>query len=162
GGLMDRALRPSVDQREEVAAPLPTRRIYYVRVRRVERDVGDAGVLADAQDGLPRLAAVGGLVQAAITARRPERPLRGAANDFAGDRVIHLAADVLGFFEAALGEAPSTVLGFVYAVAIADAALAVAFACADPERRGVLRTERDRANRIRAVIVEDRRPGGSG
>src|SRR5262245_27004776 len=162
GGFMNRAIRAAVDQCVEMAAALPTRRVNDVGVRRIERDIGDAGVLAEAQNGLPRLAAVGGLVKAAIAARRPERPLRGDVDDFAIARVDHYAANVFGFFQADLAEAASAVFGLVDSVAIADAALAVALARSYPHHRRVFRIERYRANRIRTVIVEDRRPGGSG
>src|SRR5215475_5213316 len=161
GGFVNRALGAAVDQRVEMAAALPARRVNDVGIRRIERDVGDAGVFADAQDGLPRLGAVGGLVQAAITARGPQRPLRGDVDDLAVARVNHDAADMFGLFEADLAEAAAAVLGFVNPVAVADAALAVAFARPDPDHGRVFRIERDRADRIRPVIVEDRSPGGS-
>ena len=53
-------------------------------------------------------------------------------------------------------------IGLVDAVAVADAALAVVLAGADPDDVRVLRIERDAADRVRAFAVEDRRPGGAG
>src|SRR5262245_9369343 len=143
---MNRALRPPVDQSVKVPAALPTRGVNDVRVRRIERDVGNAGVLAEAQDGLPGLAAVGGLVQSSIAARRPERPLRGDVNDFAVARVDRYAANVLGFIQADFAEAAPAVFRLVNAVAITDAALAVALPRSYPNHRRVFRIERDRAN----------------
>src|SRR5262249_52955126 len=135
GGFVNRALGAAVDQCVEVAAALPARGVDDIGVRRIERDVSDAGVFADAQDGLPRLAAVGGFVKAAIAARRPQRTLRGDVDDFAIARVDHYAANVFGFFQADLAEAASAVFGLVDSVAIADAALAVALARSDPNHR---------------------------
>src|SRR5262249_17295892 len=82
--------------------------------------------------------------------------------DFGVARIDRDAADVFGFFEADLAETASAVFGLVDSVTVADAALAVAFARAYPDHRRVFRIERDRANRIRAVIVENRRPRGPG
>ena len=50
----------------------------------------------------------------------------------------------------------------VDAVAVADAALAVVLAGADPDDARVLRVDRDAADRVGALAVEDRRPGGAG
>jgi hypothetical protein len=54
-----------------MAPPLIRRREKRVRIAGVENDIGDAGVLADGEDALPGLAAIGGLVQAAVAAGAP-------------------------------------------------------------------------------------------
>src|SRR5262249_32647388 len=54
----------------------------------------------------------------------------------------------------------SAVLALVDAVAVRYAALVIVLACADPDDRGVLRVDGDRADRIRALSVEDWCPGG--
>src|SRR5262245_37275946 len=107
---MNRALRAAIDQRVKVAAALPTRRVDDVGVRRIECDIGDAGVLADGERSLPGLAAVGSLVQAAIAARRPQGALRGDVDDTAIARADHYSANVFGFFQADFAEAASAVL----------------------------------------------------
>src|SRR5262249_31639420 len=162
GALVERALRPAVDERPDVPAALVGGGDQDVRVARVYHHVGDAGVLADRQDVLPGLAAVGGLEQAAVAARPPERPLGGDVDDVRVARVEDDAGDVLRLLEAEVLPGLAAVVGAINAVAVADAALAVVLAGADPDDVGVLRVEDDAADRVRALVVEDRRPGGAG
>ena len=68
----------------------------------------------------PGLAAVGGLVEAAVAARRPQRALRGDVDRVAVLRVDDDAADVLGALEADVRPRPAAVLALVDAVAVAD------------------------------------------
>ena len=56
----------------------------------------------------------------------------------------------------------AAVVALVDAVAVADAALAVVLAGADPDDVRVLRVEGDAADGVRTLAVEDRRPGGAG
>ena len=70
--------------------------MQHVRVARIEHDVGDAGVLADVQHLLPGLAAVGRLVEPAIAARSPQRPLGRDVHRVRVARVDQDLADVLG------------------------------------------------------------------
>ena len=124
--------------------------------------VADAGVLGDREHRRPGLAAVGRLVEAAVAAGRPERALR---RDVDGVRVLRVdqdLADVLGALEADVLPALAAVLALVDAVAVADAALAVVLAGADPDDVRVLRVDRDAADRVGALAVEDGRPGGPG
>ena len=53
-------------------------------------------------------------------------------------------------------QAPAAVDRLVDAVAVADAALAVVLAGADPDRERILRIDRHAADRVRALPVEDR------
>ena len=162
GRFVDGALRAAVDQRPDVPAALVGGGEQHVGVARIEDDVGDAGVLADGQHLLPGLAAVGGLVQAAVAARPPERSLGGDVDDVGVARVDDDLADVLGLLQAHVLPDLAAVVGAVDAVAVADAALAVVLAGADPDDVRVLRDRGRRADRIRAFVVEDRRPGGAG
>ena len=66
---------------------------------------------------------------------------------------------MLGVLEADVLPGLAAVDRPVDAVAVGDAALAVVLAGADPDRERVLRVERDAADRVRALAVEDRRPG---
>src|SRR5207253_1416601 len=56
----------------------------------------------------------------------------------------------------------AAVVGAVDTVAIADAALAVVLAGANPDGVGVLWVEGDRTDGVGALVVEDRVPGGAG
>src|SRR5262249_36782078 len=73
GAAMDAAIRSTVDQREDVPPTLIGGRDENFRMVRVLHDVGDAGVVVDREDFVPRFAAVGRLVEAAIAAGAPER-----------------------------------------------------------------------------------------
>ena len=160
-GLVDARARPAVDHRPLVPAALPRRRVHHVRVARVEVDFVDARVLVDFEDPLPGVSAVGGAVEAALAARRPERSLR---RDEDGARVVGVDrdhADVAGRLQPHVRERTPAVNRLVDAVAVSHRALAVVLAGADPEGEVVVRVERDRADRVRAVVVEDRRPGGA-
>ena len=153
---------PAVDHRPLVPAALPRRRIHHVRIAGVEVDLVDAGVLVDFEDALPRLAAVRGAVEPALAALGPQRPLR-RDEDLARVVGVHRDhADVPRRLQSHVRERAPAVDRLVDAVAVAHRALAVVLAGADPKREVVVRVERDRADRIRAVVVEDRRPGGPG
>src|SRR5262249_5322908 len=146
GRFVQGAFRPAVDERPDVPAALVGGRDQYVGVARVLHHVGDAGVLADLQHALPRLAAVGGLVPAAVAARPPQRPLGGDVDHVRVARVDEDLADVLGLLQADLLPRLAGVVGAVHAVAVADGALAVVLAGADPDGVRVLRVERDVAD----------------
>ncbi len=75
GRLVNRRFRAAIDQRPDVSAPLVGDRVQGVRIARVVQHIRDARVLADVQDQLPGLAAVGGLVETAIAARSPQGTL---------------------------------------------------------------------------------------
>ena len=96
GGLVDRRLGAAVDQRPHVPAALVGRRVQHVGVARVEVDLADARVRATVEHGVPGPAAVGGLVQAAVAARRPQRSLGRHVDHVGVARVDADHADVLG------------------------------------------------------------------
>ena len=120
GAAMDGALRAAIDEGEEGTAALIRRRDHDVRVPRIDDHVSHAGVLADLEDLLPRLAAVGRFVKTAISTRRPERPLRGHVDDVAVFRMNDDAPDVFGVLEAHVLPRLASVLRLVHAVAIGD------------------------------------------
>ena len=111
--------------------------------------------------GGPGLAAVGGLVQAALAAALPERARGRDVHDVGIARVHHDARDVLGELEAHVAEGASAVFALIDAVAVGDAALVVVLAGADPDDGGVLGVDGDPADGVGAVVVEDGRPGGA-
>ena len=157
--LVDARPGAAVDQGEDVAPALVGGGDQGVRVARVHDDVGDAGVLVDREHGVPGLPAVGRLVEAAVAAGRPERALRRDVDDVRVLRVDHDLPDVLGGLEAHVLPALAAVLALVDAVAVADAALRVVLAGAHPDDVRVRRVDRDAADRVGPLAVEDGRPG---
>ncbi len=162
GRLVEARLGAAVDQREDVAPPLPRGGEQHVGIARVHDDVAHARVLADREHGRPGLAAVRRLVEAAVAAGRPERALRRDVDGVAVLRVDQDPADVLGALEPHVLPALAAVLALVDAVAVADAALRVVLAAAHPDDARVPGVDRDAADRGGALAVEDRRPAGAG
>src|SRR5207302_1158493 len=91
-----------------------------------------------------------------------QRSLGGDVDDAGVARVEEDLADVLGLFQADLLPALAAVKGLVDAVAVADRALAVVLAGADPDDARVLGVEGDIADRVGALVVEDGGPGDAG
>jgi len=158
GRAMDCALRPAVDEREEVAAALITCRDEHVGIAWINHDVGYAGVVADREDLVPGPAAVGRFVKTAIAAGSPERTLCGDVDDVAIARIDDDAPDMFGALQTNLLPRFAGVDRLVNAVTVADAALAVVFARTDPHHFRIARIERDDTDRIGTVAVEDRLP----
>ncbi len=77
GRLVEARFGAAVDQGEDVAPALVGSGDQGVGVARVHDHVGDAGVLADRENGRPGLASVGRLVEATVAAGGPERALGG-------------------------------------------------------------------------------------
>ena len=115
-----------------------------------------------AQHLLPGLAAVGGLVEAAVAAGAPQRSLGGDVDDVRVARIDDDLADVLGVLQADVLPADAAVARAVDAVAVADAALGVVLAGAHPHGERVVGVEGQAADRVGALVVEDRRPGDAG
>src|SRR5262249_37192769 len=110
---------------------------------------------------LPGLTAIGCFEEPAIAARSPQRTLSGDVNVIRVAWIECDAANALGCFQADVLPGSAAVIRAINAVAIRHAALAVVFACSHPNRERVFRIDPDRADRIRAFVVEDRSPGGS-
>ena len=72
GGLPDGAARPAAVHAPLRAAPLIGRGVERLAVRGIHHQLGRAGVVIDVQHALPVLPAVGGLVDAAFAAGRPQ------------------------------------------------------------------------------------------
>ena len=68
GRLVDRRLRPAVDQRPDAPPPLIRRGVQHPRIARIHMYLVHTRIVADVQHALPRLAAVGGLVQPPVSA----------------------------------------------------------------------------------------------
>src|SRR5579872_2379630 len=128
----------------------------------VHDHVGAAGVVVDLDEaGRPGLAAVGGFIEAALTAALPERTGRRHVNHVGIARIDHDAGDVLGVLEAYIAPGAAGVFTFVNTVAIGDTPLVIVLAGAGPDDGGILRVDGDGADGVGAVIIEDRSPGGA-
>src|SRR5262249_2059778 len=139
GGFVEGAFRAAVDHRPDVAAALIRRGDDHVRIARIENDVCDAGVFAHVEDLVPGFATVRGIVGAAVAAGGPGGALRRHVDHVGVPRVDDDLANVLRLFEADVLPGFAAIVGAVDAVAIADAALAVVLAGADPDDARVLR-----------------------
>src|SRR5262249_9525044 len=113
--LPERGAWPAALQVVRTAHAFPARRVQRIRVARIHRDVDEAGLVAYEFAQLPRLAAVGGLVEAALGIRRPCRADGGDVDDVGIRRVDNDASDVLRLLEAERLPGESTVGGLVHA-----------------------------------------------
>src|SRR5438552_17601033 len=112
--------------------PLIRGRVNRVRIAWINRDVGDAGVLANLQNRFPSLAAIGSLVESPISSRPPQRSLRGHVDSIRVLRIDRDAPDVLRRSEADVLPGFAAIVRPIDAIAVRDAALAVVLAGADP------------------------------
>src|SRR5579864_2763157 len=138
--------------------PLIRRRVQNVRVRRIHRDIIHPSVFADRQHRLPGLPTVGRLVEPAISARSPQRPLRGHIHDLRVSRINHHPPNVLGLLQPEILPALSPIIRPVNSVAVRDTALRIRFSRADPYHRRIIRIERYPPDRIRCLAVEQGSP----
>src|SRR5690349_11181705 len=91
--------------------------VHDVRISRIQHDVGDAGVLADLQYRLPRLTAVGRLVQPPIAAGGSEWSLRRNPDHVAVARVDRDPTDLFRMLEANAFPRPPRVGALEHALA---------------------------------------------
>ena len=141
--------------------PLIGRSQQPVRIAGIDGDIGNAGVLADGENVLPRFSAVGGLENPAIAARRPQRTLRRHVDHVRIPRVDHDSGDVLRILQPQIPPASAAVIGPIDSVAPVDAALAVVLARPDPHGGRIFRIECHRSDGIRALIIKHGRPGNA-
>ncbi len=95
GGAPERAPRAATIHAAGGAAPLVARRIHHVRLGERHRQVIRPGVVVEREDALPRLAAVGRLVDAAFPPGAEERSRRRHQDDVVVGGVDDDAIDVL-------------------------------------------------------------------
>src|SRR5690349_18088061 len=95
--------------------------IDRVWIDRIDRDISEAGVLTNVQNFLPALPAVAGLVESAISAGRPQRPLGSDEHRVAVFRMNRDPADVLRMLQTNVRPALTSVFRFVDTVAVVDA-----------------------------------------
>ena len=127
------------------------------RVLRIHRDSrGAGGKIGALQDQIPGLAAVGRFVEAAIGRIAPERARHRGINRVTALRTNDDLRNALRVFQPRLVPGLAAVGRLVDAVANRDAVADPRFTRADPDVLGVLRVERDRADRLHRLFVEDR------
>ena len=107
------------------------------------------------QNFLPGLAAVGGLVDAALVVVVPEMSHRADQNVIAVLGIDQNLCDVLAVFQADVGPVLAAVGGLVDAVADRDAVARPGLAGANPDCFRIRGIDGDRADRLRALAVED-------
>ena len=159
--LVDAAARPAADEAARRPAPLIRRREQDVRVRRIDDEIGGAGVVVDEQRLRPRLAAVGRHEDAALRVRPEQMSDRRDPDHVRVLRMDDDARDRLRFAQADVRERHPGVGGLEHAVTERRALPVVRLAGADVEHARIRRRDRDVADRVRAVAVEDRLEGGA-
>ena len=155
---VDAASRPAAREPPRAPAPLVRRRVEHRRVRRVEGEVDEAGVVVDVEDLLPRLAAVRGPVDAALGVGAEQVPQRRHPHDVGVRRVDGDAPDVARLLQPCEPPRLAAVRGVIHALAPRRAVAVVRFPGTDPHLERVGRGECDIADREVGRVVEDRRP----
>src|SRR4029079_9912840 len=161
GGLPDAAARTDAVHAARGAPPLIRGGVQDAVVGRVDDQVVGAGVVVDLQRLLPRLAAVGGLEDAALAAGAEQRPGRRHPDDVVVARVDDDAVDVLRRLEADVAVGLAAVRGLVDGVAPRRALSGARLAGADVDEIGVVLRHGDVADRHQAHVLELRLERGA-
>ena len=136
----------------------PQHRVHRLRVRRIEREVDRAGVLVLVEHLLERDAAVGGAEHAALLVRSVRMAER---RDEQARRILRVdddRADLARVPQAEVVPRPAGVARAIDPVADREIGALQPFAAADVDDVRIRRRDRDRADRLRRLAVEDRRP----
>src|SRR6266702_2017786 len=137
---------------------LPERRVDHVRGGRLEHQVSDSGRIAAKQHLVPRLAAVGRLVDAALGIGAVGVALRADVHDLGILEMHPHARDLLRLGEADERPGLAAVGGLPHAVAVRDVAADRVLAGADVDDVGVRLAHADRADGAAEVLVGHRQP----
>ena len=138
--------------------PVPASGVQDVRVRRIHDQVNERDRIVYEECVLPRLAPVGGLIDAALGARAPEVPHRRDVDDVRILRMHDDAADVAHPLERHPLELLAPVGGLIDAVTPAVGAERIALTGADPHVLRIGWRNHDVADRAEADIVRNRLP----
>ena len=155
------AARPARAEEPRPASERPHRREELVGVLRVDHQVGDARARVHVQDALPRLAAVGGLVDAALLAVTPRRSHGAHVHRARVRRMDDDAVDALRALQPHVPPSVAPVEAAVDAVADARRVARVPFPRARPHHVRVRLRHRDGADPQHRLVVEDRLPSES-
>src|SRR5439155_12028867 len=150
-------------ERPSLAAEVPhpgEQRLWILGIHRHHGASG--GRIGSLQDLAPRLAAVRRLVDAALVRVAPELARDAHVDGVRFGGVDEDLGDALGLLEAEVGPVLAAVRGSVDAVPDGRAVPRPRLTGADPDHLGVLRVDRDRADRLDRLLVEHRLEGGAG
>src|SRR3984893_2540877 len=139
------------------ATKIPHPGKQHIGIYRIERDSRAPGrKIAAFQNQLPRLAAVGCLVEAAVRRIAPERPGHRRENSVAVFCTNENLSDSLGLLQTRVYPGLTAVGRFVNAVSDRNAVARPRFARAHPDIFAVLWIERDGADRLHGLLVKHR------
>ena len=162
GGLEEAAARTAGAEGPTLAAEIPHRGIDRVRFQRAHGQHAAAGrSIAARQHFAPRLAAVAGLVDAALVVVVPQMAGGTRVNRVAVLRIDQDPGDVLGILQADIGPVLAAVGRFVDAVADRDAVAHPGLAGAHPHDLRIGGIDGDGADRLHVRLVEHRLEGGA-
>ncbi len=130
-----------------------------VAVVRVGGDVGAGGLLVEEEHALPRGAAICRLVDAALLARPPLAPEDAGVDDVGVPRVDHDTGDLVGLLEPDALPVIAPVDRLVHPVADRGVVARIPLTRTDVDDIAVARRHRDRPDRDRPLVIEDRREG---
>ena len=155
---MNAGLGTAIHQAWHITESLPRHGIKHVRVSRIHVHFIDTGVVATAQNLLPALSAIDGLVQAALAAGGPQRSLRCNKDNVGVARIDPDHADVLGVLKTHSGPGCAAIETLIYTVSVAYVSATDVLAGTDPNDVGLARVDRDAADGVGALGVEYGRP----
>ena len=158
GGGVDARAGAAAHEGPHVAATLIGGGVDRVGIVGGENGAGDTGVIVRFQADLPAGTTVSGREQAAFAARRPQRTLRRDMNGAAVTGVDEDVGDVFGGVQAHVVPRRAAIEAAIHAGAPGHMAAADRLAGADPHRFGTVGVDGDAADRIRLLMLEDRRP----
>src|SRR5581483_228265 len=141
---------------------VPERRVDRARVRRIDREIDRADVVALEEHFLPRRAAVLRTEDAAIRIRAVRVAERCDVDEVRVARVNEDARDVLRVVESDVPPRLAGIGRLVHSVAVRDLRPHVGLARADVHGVGLRRRDRHRADRRDRLAVEDRLPRAAG
>src|SRR5579884_370459 len=160
GGLVELAAGSAAVEGIGGAPGLPGGRVERIGIVRVHAQVHGAGAVALEEDLLPRLAAIRGLVDAALRVGAPDVAERGHIDDVRIRRIDLDAGNVLGGFQTDVLPGLAAVRALVDTISCGDVAADVALAHAGVDHVGIGGADGDGADGGGLKIaVGDARPG---
>src|SRR6185437_5278574 len=156
--LEDAAAGATADQDPRLAPRLPEGRVERPRIRGVHDEVDDPRRVVAKEDLVPRLAAIRGLVDAALGIGGPDMPERSHVYDVGIVRIDTHARDLARLREADVRPRLPAISGLVYAIAMRHVAADVVLASAHIHDVGIRLAHADGAHRAAEVLVARRGP----